>query len=117
MQPSRGDSTLRGNFPAMSRLASATVLTGYKFSICVRVTTFNVGLNFGRTNRGLPSKSLICAMQIPVVEAYLGLTSSLPCYSQIQMVAAGEASGVEVQCRTIRTFVLALMQEPIVVHP
>jgi hypothetical protein len=56
-------------------------------------------------------------MQIPVVEAYLGLTSSLPCYSQIQMVAAGEASGVEVQCRTIRTFVLALMQEPIVVHP
>jgi hypothetical protein len=56
-------------------------------------------------------------MQIPVVEAYLGLTSSLPCYSQIQMVAAGEASGVEVKCRTIRTFVLALMQEPIVVHP
>jgi hypothetical protein len=53
----------------------------------------------------------------PSVEAYLGLTSSLPCYSQIQMVAAGEASGVEVNCRTIRTFVLALMQEPIAASP
>jgi hypothetical protein len=53
----------------------------------------------------------------PSVEAYLGLTSSLPCYSQTQIVAAGEASGVEMECRTIRSFVLALMQEPIAVQP
>lgn len=56
----------------------------------------------------------------PSVEAYLGLTSSLTCYSQIQLRrwhAAGEASGVEAECRTIRSLVLALMQEPIVVPP
>ena len=60
----------------------------------------------------LLSKPNLCHAD-PSVEAYLGLTSSLTCYSQIQLrrwhAAAAEASGVEAECRTIRPFVLALM--------
>lgn len=85
-----GSENGRGNYLRVRRKLKV-VVSPYHAQGCYLLCFDTIRYRYGfRGNQRLRYQSLICAMQIRSAEAYLGLTSSLPFYSQIQIAAAGE---------------------------